>query len=106
MVVFQYLCVFFFRMGILQHIRDSAPIPSLVTPIVLRSGGDDGTSGLAAGSVGHEGIDYDTYLRFKRPDSIQWPHEVKKRVLSSPDSLPSSLQDKFDILELLNSLVH
>ena len=76
--------IFFFylspiRMGILQHTRDSVPIPSLVTPIVLRSDGEDSASELAPGSLRREALDYDTYLRFKRPDSIQWPSEVKKK---------------------------
>ncbi|GFS23191.1 leucine-rich repeat and IQ domain-containing protein 3 [Elysia marginata] len=85
LIVQRYIRGFLLRrkMGILQHLRDSAPIPSLVTPIVLRSDGDDGATDLAQDSLRREGIDYDTYLRFKRPDSLQWPAEGMRAPRSS-----------------------
>ncbi|KAK3763159.1 hypothetical protein RRG08_035841 [Elysia crispata] len=92
LIVQRYIRGFLLRrkMGILQHTRDSVPIPSLVTPIVLRSDGEDSASELAPGSLRREAMDYDTYLRFKRPDSIQWPSEGMRA------PRPSARQQKDD----------
>ncbi|GFO39888.1 leucine-rich repeat and iq domain-containing protein 3 [Plakobranchus ocellatus] len=67
------------RMGIVQHIKDSASIPSLATPIILRPEGGEDATDVAA----REGMDYDTYLRFRRPGSIQWPTEGVRAPRSS-----------------------
>lgn len=98
LIVQRYIRGFLLRrkMGILQHIRDSAPIPSLVTPIVLGLAVGDDSTDLATSSLHHEGIDYDTYLRFKRPDSIQWPGEGTRA------PRPSARLQKDDSLSLVD----